>query len=148
MTTEQCTSRSNANQRRFRRGRAGVLVVTLLLGVVLSPPGFVAADERNSEKKEKGGWYVPPLPLLKDRMQSVHAALLPSGKVLTRFGSPSPPDPIRLAPADPQSAAPCFQTGAASDGSRPASTSSNGHASPTARPSSRAAAASSSATSC
>ena len=60
------------------------------------------------------------------------------------------PRPIRPAPAAPGRplgpVAPCFQTGAASDGSRPASTSSNGHASPTARPSSRAAARSSWAT--
>jgi hypothetical protein len=35
------------------------------------------------------------------------------------FASP-PPHPIQLAPAEPQSAARCFQTGAASDGSRPA----------------------------
>jgi len=62
------------------------------------------------------------------------------------------PRPVRSAPPAPGCplgpVAPCFQTGAASDGSRPASTSSSGHASPTARPSSRAAARSSSATSC
>ena len=82
MTIEQRASRSNANRHGFWRGRAGILTVTLLLGVVLSPPGFVAADDRDSEKQEKGDWYVPPLPPLKDRMQSIHAVLLPSGKVL------------------------------------------------------------------
>jgi hypothetical protein len=31
-------------------------------------------------KEDYGAWYVPPLPPLEDRMQSVHVALLPEGK--------------------------------------------------------------------
>lgn len=38
-------------------------------------------------KEEFGAWYLPPLPPLKDRMQSVHVALLPDGKVLIVNGS-------------------------------------------------------------
>ena len=37
--------------------------------------------------QKMGGWYVVPMPRLGDRMQAVHAALLPSGKVLMASGS-------------------------------------------------------------
>src|ERR1035437_3881101 len=49
---------------------------------------------------------------------------------------------IRLAPAEPPCAAACLRTGAASDGSLPTTASSSGHALPTGRRSSPAAAAS------
>src|SRR5208337_5126994 len=32
--------------------------------------------------EQKGSWFVPPLPAEKDRLQSIHAVLLPNGKVL------------------------------------------------------------------
>jgi len=81
-----------------------------------------------------------------------------SDPVVRHFFLPLPPasmksaqvcgSPIPLSRVAPRSCTAWLQRAAAPDGSRPASTSSNGHASPTARPSSRAAAASSSATSC
>ena len=49
----------------------------------------------------------------------------PSPPSFARFGSPSAPHPIRLAPAKPQSAAPCFQRAAASGGSLPTAASSS-----------------------
>lgn len=45
------------------------------LSAVLGPPA------------QLGGWWAPPLPDPKDRMQAVHVALLPSGKVLIVNGS-------------------------------------------------------------
>ena len=38
-------------------------------------------------KEQLGAWWAPPLPDLKDRMQAVHIALLPSNKVLIVNGS-------------------------------------------------------------
>jgi hypothetical protein len=49
--------------------------------------GSGAADGGDLEKRDKGYWYAPPLPPLADRMQAVHAVLLPSGKVLIASGS-------------------------------------------------------------
>jgi hypothetical protein len=37
--------------------------------------------------QELGAWYIPPLPPEQERMQAVHAALLPNGKVLIVNGS-------------------------------------------------------------
>jgi hypothetical protein len=42
--------------------------------------------EAQGPKEKLGAWYEVPLPPAKDRMQSVHAALLPSGKVLMVSG--------------------------------------------------------------
>ncbi len=36
---------------------------------------------------QKGSWFVPPLPALKDRLQAIHTVLLPDGKVLMVNGS-------------------------------------------------------------
>ena len=36
---------------------------------------------------QKGSWFVPPLPALKDRLQAIHTVLLPNGKVLMVNGS-------------------------------------------------------------
>jgi hypothetical protein len=52
----------------------------------------------------------------------------PSPPSFARFGSPSAPRPIRLAPAAPPSAAPCFQRAAASGGSLPTAASSSARA--------------------
>ena len=38
-------------------------------------------------KEQLGAWWTPPLPPVKDRMEAVHIALLPSGKVLIVNGS-------------------------------------------------------------
>jgi hypothetical protein len=38
-------------------------------------------------KETLGAWWTPPLPAVQDRMQAVHIALLPSGKVLIVNGS-------------------------------------------------------------
>jgi Domain of unknown function (DUF1929) len=43
--------------------------------------------EAQGPKEKLGAWYEVPLPPVKDRMQCVHAALLPSGKVLMVSGS-------------------------------------------------------------
>lgn len=37
--------------------------------------------------EDKGSWFVPPLPAEQDRLQSIHAVLLPNGKVLMVNGS-------------------------------------------------------------
>ena len=46
--------------------------------------GLLAVD---GPKEEMGAWYAPPLPPQTDRMQAVHATLLPNGKVLIVNGS-------------------------------------------------------------
>ena len=65
---------------------AWILSIAVLM-VLPAYPGSYAAASDDLEKGEKGDWYTPPLPPLHDRMQAVHAVLLPNGKVLIVNGS-------------------------------------------------------------
>ena len=83
MTDKHITTR-NSN-----RYVAWTAIVTMAMLVAPLPcQGFpVASGDGDLKKQEKGDWYTPPLPLLEDRMQSVHTILLPNGKVLMVNGS-------------------------------------------------------------
>ena len=73
---------------RIARCLTAFALLLALTGVVRAPDG----DNRSlsavlGPPTELGGWWNPPLPDPKDRMQAVHVALLPSGKVLIVTGS-------------------------------------------------------------
>ncbi len=74
----------------IRDGFVAALVACATIGGVggsklaaAEKPGLASEGPR----EQKGSWFVPPLPPLKDRLQSIHAVLLPNGKILMVNGS-------------------------------------------------------------
>ncbi len=83
---------------------ASIGAVSLILSIPSDSTGQEGAKAGSS-------WYIRTRKLPRFKRFLKHL-FVPS--LLRRVGSPSPPHPIRVAPAEPPSAAPCFQIAAGS----------------------------------